>query len=299
MHAIIRLRWFGLSINLGAWSILPVATAWACSCATPDLGFLAGSQIEIPSNARGLMWAGVVDEGGAIVLPPAETFRIQKWVDSAWVSCEPGLSLIRYPRATDTSGNRSPYDVLLVAPADGITPGDRLRFVYYPSPERSLDASFVRTYSDSQVVDVAVAYEAFEPSPMKKTASNVEHGKLRLATGVGSCHVELDASWVDVADVLDPSFEKWQDSFYFATVVVDAGRRRLWQPHSSLCDLLPPGRPWTGIGSERFYETETQDAFPVYEQGIDLEACWAFIDIWLPGSGTSQLVQIDFTSVRE
>jgi len=266
--------------------------ARACSCDYPDLGFLAAPSIEVPANAQGLLWAGVLrTAGGLIELPPVNQFRVEQFAAGEWVSVGAKINLFRDHRGSSDSF----YDILLVGPETGFRPGTRFRFEYAAREGRSLLRMGTTEYMSSQTIEVLVSEEEFRGSHITHVAAERERGTLRVAaTG---CHEEVEASWVTVDELVPASVMRWQDSLFFSVMVGD----RYWHPRRDLCQSLPPGRSWAGLGQCRFYWIEEEVRYSGIQLGLDGGDSGAVVYAWLPG--TSEWVtttnHLDLERIRE
>lgn len=252
------------------------APAIACSCEFPDIGYLAEESIEVPGNAKGILWSGVVrSSNGLVEFPPIENFCIQVRNGEKWDPLAVRLNLYR-----DIHGiSDSPFDVFLVGPEEGLVRGGNYRFVFFAREARSLGGISKATALDSQVVDVAVSEEDFHGEIMRRNSAPLEVGKLRIANG-SSCSHKVEAQWVDVEHILPPELRKWEDSLYYSVVRFN----RYWHPRSSMCELLPPGRSWVGTGKARLYHLTEPSSQNFAESGLPANAKTAMFYAKLPGT---------------
>lgn len=247
----------------------------ACSCDFPDIGFLAEGSIEVPGNAKGLLWGGIVrSSGGLVELPPTGNFRVQVLEGGKWNPLAVRLNLYRDPYGISDS----PYDVILVGPEVGLVKGEEYRFVFLARDARMLGGVTFSTMLDSQVVNVAVSEDDFHYEVKRRDSGPLEVGKLRIANG-SACSIQVDARWVDIDHILPPDLRKWEDSLYYSVVRLG----QYWHPRSSICEYLPPGRSWVGTGTARLYQLE-QKSRNHPEPGLPEDAKTAMFLAHLPGT---------------
>jgi hypothetical protein len=260
-----------------------------CSCISPDLGFLADPVIEIPNNAQGILWAGVLlSSGGLIEFPPIGNFHIDIEQDGRWHEVPVQLKLIRSPLCSGWSI----YDVLLVCPGESMNPGDNLRFIYQASESKRPVLHGSLAPCDSQVVYVTVSSDEFMGYSATTTASNAKHGMLSLAVSGGWDSQDTEAYWVDIASILPDQYRRWADSLYYTTVV---SGQYYWHPREGFCDPLPPGRSWSGMGEERLYCIIKPSGARYVEPGLDRETSSAMICAWLPGTAERIYATVRFS----
>lgn len=265
-----------------------VTDAVACSCAADDLGFLAGAQVEIPANARGLLWAGRLGTpDGLLALPPGGSIRVELLAGGAWRVVPHRSHFIG-----DGVGGPGFYETILVGPADGVLPGARYRFVAFARPGHMLVPAGEDAPVDSQIVVVTVSEGEFTGASLTRGAAAATSGVLTLAANV-QCAVAVPARWVDIPRVLPPEFAPWQDAFFYRTRVGD----RLWRPTSNLCDRVPPGRSWRGHAADRLYHVPDPAGAParLVDPGLPESADSARIEAWLPGTGQRFIATIYFS----
>ena len=224
--------------------LLLSSSAVACSCDYPDIGFLANDSVEVPANAMGLLWAGVLSSRGITEFPPVENFSIEQEQASAWVAIPVQMHLYRDVRGASDSV----YDILVVGPGDGLVAGGRYRFVFVARPGRPLGSPLKSAALDSQVVTVAVSVDEFSGGFEVRKAGPAQAGQLHVSAG-SQCTVSVEARWVDIDHILPPDLRKWEDSLFYTVMNGD----HYWHPRTDLCQMLPPGRSGLGIGKARLY----------------------------------------------
>ncbi len=285
------------ALYLSATWITGLSTAHACYCGDVDIGFLADREIEIPGNARGILWAGVVCRNGLVELTPDDRFTVELELEGRWLRLPTRVDLIHH--AGVWTG--SVYDVLLIGAVEGMSPGQRYRFTYHARPNNPVYPLDAEAFQDSQEVYVTVSVDEFEGGMREIAATAVQNGRLSLATGGGMCVEELPASWIDTESIVPEGLRKWQDSLFYTTFVDG----RPWHPKDHLCSRIPPGRTWRECGSDRFYRVAEYGDEPVgetidrrdgtrailyrgvgspMEPGLDVGSFRVEIHAWLPGT---------------
>lgn len=86
---------------------------------------------------------------------------------------------------------------------------------------------------------------------------------------------------MDLEYVLPPDLRKWEDSLFYSVRIDD----RPWHPLAGLCDRLPPGRSWAGVGRARWYRILDPGAESFREPGLATGMNRAMIRTYLPGQG--------------
>lgn len=290
-----RIAW--LALFLSVVGVVWVPAAHACYCADWDIGFLADCEIEIPSNARGILWAGVVSRNGMVELASDDRFTVERQQDGRWMSLPVRVELVRVGGAW----TGSVYDVLLVGAMEGMLPGHRYRFAYHARPNVHVYPLGAEAPQDSQEVYVTVSDDEFKGGMREIAVTAVQNGRLSFATGGGMCTEELPASWIDTESVVPEELRKWRDSLFYTTFVDG----RPWHPKENLCSRIPPGRSWRDCGSDRFYRIAEYGDEPVgesidrrdgsrvtlyrsvgrpVEPGLDAGSFRVEIHAWLPGT---------------
>lgn len=296
-HVTSTVRSVMLAMYLLAIGIAGLPAAHACYCVDVDVGFLAGREIEIPGNARGILWAGVVCRNGLVELASDDRFTVELEREDRWLRLPTRVDLIRHADA----GTGSVYDVLLVGAVEGMSPGHRYRFAYHARPDNPVYPLDAEAPQDSQEVYVTVSEDEFEGGMREVAATAVQHGRLSFATGGGMCTEELPANWIDTESIVPEGLRKWQDSLFYTTYV----NGRPWHPRDHLCGRIPPGRSWRECGSDRFYRVAEYGDEPVgesidrrdgshatlyrgvgspLEPGLDAGSFRVEIHAWLPGT---------------
>lgn len=266
--------------------------AFGCSCDYPDIGYLAHQSVEIPLNAHGLLWAGVLNTaGGMVTFPPDTCFSVELLRGASWETVPHRLNLFRDPGASSDSF----YDILIVGPETDALPGERYRYVYRKREQRGLMGATEDAAVDSQEVFVTVSTEAFAGSLQHLRTSGSTHSeRIHVATS-GGCGRAVDAVVMDIDEVLPVELRKWRDSLYYSTRIGLTN----WHPRASICDPVPPGRSWAGIGSERLYKlTDAARATnDLLEPGLIVDANVALVEAWLPGTVEKYEVLIGYSFV--
>lgn len=259
--------------------------ALACSCGGGDLGFLASGQIEVPLNACGLIWVGILREStGLIHLPPNASFIVERWYGAAWVDAPFQMTLFRDAGET----RHTAFDVVIVGPVENPKPSYRYRYTYLGRPGQTLLGA------KRQQVEVVISADNFVGSPAAlRYESRVHVGKLSLATLSGDCARELSATWLDIEDILPPEWSKWRDSFYFATYI----DMSTWRPQVHLCCWVAPGRSWMGPDKERLYRVLDSGpaATNLLQPGLESEFGSVTVSAWLPGTDQQYVVPVRYS----
>lgn len=250
----------------------------ACTCESYDIGYLAGSSIEVPRNARGILWAGGLHSPkGDVVLPPLGNFRVDKINDDQWESVPFQLTLLKDPRGTSEHW----FDTLLVSAKADMQAGERYRFVYYARSDRALGSVSASSALDSQVVIVTVSDSEFVGYSSELTGEKVQTGRMRIEAS-SACSIVTEAKWIDIDNVLPVDLRKWEDSLFYTTLVW----KYYWRPREDFCDPDPPGRSWRGIGGDCLYHIDLSGVIDgrIRELGIYDGTGIAYIYAWLPGT---------------
>ena len=98
----------------------------------------------------------------------------------------------------------------------------------------------------------------------KVIASPPVRGKLTVATVVGSCSTEIDATYVDLSVALDPAAIPMADVMEYRTFVDG----KPWLPVRAIYETALPDRSWQGHGKERVFsycpKSNAQDDRPEF-----------------------------------
>ena len=168
------------------------------------------------------------------------------------------------------------HGLFVVAPVGtGLKPGATYRFAM----ERTLGSDLAH----KQLI-VEIDHETLsEESEFTLDVGPVTEDSISVSAG-GLCSKALDVSQVRIRGSLARDVERWREQLLFRTIVDDG---ILWNPTSSLCQNILPGRSWEEVGHDRIFGPcpgQTSGLFivsHVLKQGAHTMMMQAF----LPGTG--------------
>lgn len=253
------LRKLGL-LGLVASLSLSARDAQACSCGVGPPTFLGGPKLDLPANARGVVYWNsgspwVVESAGAKVswraVPEASAFSIERAADPK-TKIPHRLEPIVEVAPWDEKG-RAAYAVTLAA-TQPLTPG-KYRF----------------TGPDEASIEVTVDAEPLRTeAPLPLEVGPQSDSRLRVAMGV-SCSAQVPAAWRPLGVVLPEAFKRYADGLLVHTRVDG----KIWRPSESLCKKPAPGRSYKGVGKEVLYSVcagpAMQDSLATGEHSVQVE----------------------------
>lgn len=281
-----RIRRRLVSIVLLAISpYLSLTPALACSCApTLEVGFVGQETSRLPANAEGIAWyvsEWAKDRRGESVSDDRLTLEI--FEGGTFYELAAHIS-----RAEDFSTPKGDFQIYLIAPGEGLTPGATYRVTdnlgTMARGER-VERRMIVTI-DPEILSTHTAFTLDIGPP--------NHKIIHLAAGM-SCSSVHEVSEVWITSRLSGVAHGWRDQLLYRTIVDGEP----WQPSSSLCSRVEPGRSWDDVGTDRIFtfcrahDSRRDDAAPVARQSrrtVVMEARLPGTDIVL----TTPLEHADF-----
>lgn len=199
----------------------------ACSCGRPTGTFVTESGL-LPSDARGVVWAGLVPWYYHDV-PPAgvERFRVEREVTS-------GEWKVVLHEVRDLGGHS-----VLVSPSAPMKAGDRFRMTALPTED---DQGGSITVEVSPIaLGPLLAKAKLEVAAPRKTEA--------WLAASGSCGRKVEVQAHAISLQLPDEAKPFRHALLYSTLVGDG----VWLPTSSMCQVIPPGRSWLELGSDLLY----------------------------------------------
>lgn len=211
--------------------------AEACSCGMPDaLGFVAASG-ELPANAKGVVWIGRAK-------PSAKVIKVFRLVAHGKVAVAFKVDALGSWDKADPE-----YSLFLIRPAKPMKPGERYRFVTKEHGGRD-DAPQTNEYtvSDQTLPEATDAVEL--------RATPAQAGTERVSDVSGMCSNSVAAVASNINVVLPQAWAPFSEQLLYRTIVND----KPWNPKSSLCRTLMPGRSQQPTATDRIFRRCSADA---------------------------------------
>ena len=218
-----------------------VPHASACSCAPGhEVGFIGPETGRLPANAIGIAW---------YVSSWAKSHRGEPVYDDRFSLeiLDEGLFRELPARVGRTEDFSTPNDgkflIYVIAPKeDGLRPGATYRITDH--------LAIFRHGHDERRVVVTIDRESL-PADTEFTldVGPAKRRSISVATTGAGCSTALEASEAWIATRLPPGAQAWREQFLYRTIV-DGNH---WQPKSSLCSRVEPGRSWDEVGSDRIF----------------------------------------------
>ncbi len=211
--------------------------AAACSCAMPDaFGFVAASGV-LPANAKGVVWSGRTK-------PSVDAIKVFRLDEKGKASLVP----FKIDQLGPRHKNELEYSLFLIRPTDAMTPGQRYRFVTkkhsFAGVRFGIDGGpQTREYvvSDQSLSEAADAVDL--------SATTAQAGTVRVSEFSGQCDNDVAAVASNVRVVLPTAWELFSEQLSYRTIV----NNKPWNPKSSLCQTLIPGRPAQPTATDRIF----------------------------------------------
>ncbi len=251
---------------VGASTLLAVRPAAACSCGQGPPGFLAGPKIQLPANARGVVFWGsgapwVIDAAGEEVAweppPSTEEFSIQQVGDSdAKIphSLEPIIEVAPWSKKGKVA-----YGLLVVA-KEPLKPGESYRF---SGPKGTSSTAILA--KDPLTLKAGFPIELGVP----------EERKIQLGFPV-SCRLKAPAAQLSLSSKLPKGVGVYALGLLINTRVDG----KIWRPTDSYCKAIAPGRSWRGPGNDTLFSV---CAGPAKDDGLAPGKHKVQLEIRIPG----------------
>ena len=210
------------------WMFAPLVHA--CSCSFPtDWGFIGAGSGRLPANAAGVAWFTPEEIRDNEDLAARFTAEIRK-------ASEFRLLPVKVSPVEDFPG------IYVIAPeGEGLKPGATYRFTVDKADPYGRGHKQALVAIDHQVLST-------------KTELILDIGPITteiigVAAGV-SCSDGLEVSQVKVEGKLAKDAQHWREQMLYRTIVDGEIN---WMAHRSLCETIPPGRSWEGVGYDRIF----------------------------------------------
>lgn len=211
---------------------------------------------ELPANAKGVVWLGVtkpktikvyrLDAKGKAVAVPFKIDALGPW--------------------DKTDGDVS---LFLIRPSKTMKPGERYRFVTKEHNGRD-DKPQNREFT---VSDQALAAST---DPVALSASAPQAGTEHVSDGSGMCSNDVAAVASNITVALPKAWVPFSEQLMYRTIVND----KPWQPKSSMCRTLTPGRSQQATASDRVFRRCSADA--ASDPGVASKDARVVIEITAP-----------------
>ena len=213
--------------------------ASACTCARDrEVGFVGHEISRLPANAAGIAWyvpKRTIDRGGEPV--SGDRFTLEMFEGGTFYELA-----FRVRQTESFSTPSGDFLIYLIAPGEGLTPGATYRVT------DSL-ATMLRGKRVERRMIVTIDSEILSAD----TAFTLDIGPANLKTitlaSSPSCSTWQEASEAWITSRLPPSARAWRDQLLYRTIV-DGDP---WQPRSSVCSRVEPGRSWDDVGTDRVF----------------------------------------------
>lgn len=229
-----------MSIILAAICLCLSSThALACSCIRlPEVGFVGHETSRLPANAAGIAWyvsKWAKDRRGEPVTD--DRFTLEIFEGGTFYELAAHVRQI-----DDFSMPSGDFLIYLIAPGEGLTPGATYRVT------DSL-ATMVRGDRVERRMIVTMDQEVLSADTAFTLDIGPANRKLIHLAAAASCSSMHEVSEAWITSRLPPVAHAWRDQFLYRTVV-DGNP---WQPRSSICSRVEPGRSWDDVGSDRIF----------------------------------------------
>ena len=133
-------------------------------------------------------------------------------------------------------------DLLLIAPAERLAPGNRYLFTYRDSKQPA----------NVQEVEAVVENTAFATikDQVQLWVSQPGPAQIKVSTNGGMCSRPADVVAHDMHISEPAAIERWRFALLFETVL---DGKREWKPQAHLCGDPPPGSSWQGHGRDMIF----------------------------------------------
>ena len=237
---------------------------YACSCFQGGGSFIMNRESDdntliLPRDARGVLWwqAG---EGRQTKSVRKENFTVRV------------LSGAR-ERNVDFRVIEAKPNLFLIAPIEGLVPGNRYLFTYQEDTQQP-----ARAYK----VEAMVENTAFAAIKEQVQLWLLPPGRAQLdvATAKGMCSRSADVAAQEIHISEPAAIERWRFALLFETVL---DGKRDWRPRRSVCGNYPPGSSWRGYGIDIIF-AECVSAAPDEVAGTREGEHDVYMTISVPGT---------------
>lgn len=236
-------------------SCLSFTPALACSCYwPPEVGFVGQETSRLPANAEGIAWyvsKWWKDHRGESV--SGDRFTLEIFEGGTFYELAARVS-----HAEDFATPKGDFLVYLIAPGEGLTPGATYRVT-------DNLATMVRGERVERRMVVTIDPEILSTHTPFTLDIGPPNFKMIWLAAAASCSSAHEVSEVWITSRLSPVAHAWRDQLLYRTIVDG----KPWQPRSSICSRVEPGKSWDGVGSDRIFtacgarDDRDHDATPV------------------------------------